>query len=147
MEQVYFEDIGPGDEFVNAWTPTTEMVQAYMNVAGRFTGGDGRFTDPEAAKRLGLEGPIVPGAFSLSVLSRIVNDWVGMQGRVRSVEVNFRRPVQHLDELRAIALVTDEDEAASDPSRGTLKMDVFLENDRGERPVQGVAVVELPRRG
>jgi hypothetical protein len=25
-------------------------------------------------------------------------------------------------------------------------MDVYLENDRGERPVQGIAVLELPRR-
>ena len=32
-------------------------------------------------------------------------------------------------------------------ARPTVKLDVYLENERGERPVQGTAIVELPRRG
>lgn len=145
MEQRYFEDIDPGDEHSTQWQPNAESVQEYMSVAGRFTGGDGRFTDAEAAKKLGLPGAIAPGAFSLSVLSRVVNDWAGMLGRVGTVEVNFRRPVLHGDMLTAMALVTDVDDDASDPARGRVKLDVFLENERGERPVQGVAIVELPK--
>ncbi len=144
-DQRYFEDVDPGDEHQTSWTPTTESVIGYMNASERFGGGDGRFTDPEAAKRLGLEGPIAPGAFSLSVLTRIVNDWVGMEGRIRVVEVNFRRPVQHGVELTAMALVTDTEDA-EEPGLGRVKLDVFLENDSGERPVQGTATVDLPRR-
>lgn len=145
LEQVYFEDMEPGDEHESPWTPTTPSVVAYMNVSERFDGADGRFTDPEAAKNLGLEGPIVPGAFSLSVLARIVDDWAGLTGRVRSVDVRFRRPVLHDDALTAVALVTDTEEA-DDPSFGRVKLDVFLQNDRGDRPVQGVAIVDLPRK-
>jgi len=142
---LFFEDVEPGDEHESPWTPTTPSVVAYMNVSERFDGADGRFTDPEAARRLGLEGPIVPGAFSLSVLARIVDDWAGIDGRVRSVDVRFRRPVLHDDDLTAVALVTDTEEA-DDPGLGRVKLDVFLQNDRGDRPVQGVAVVDLPRR-
>ena len=83
--------------------------------------------------------------FSLSVLTRIVNDWAGMESRIREVEVNFRRPVPHGVELTAMALVTDAEEA-EEPGMGRVKLDVFLENDSGERPVQGVAIVDLPRR-
>ena len=146
-EQRYFEDVDPGDEYDSTWTPETEMVVNYLNASDRFGGGDGRFTDPEAAKKLGMPGPIVPGAFSLSVLTRIVNDWAGMEGRVRSVDVNFRRPVQHNKELGAKALVTDTDAGtASEAGLGRVTMDVFLENEEGERPVQGTAIVDLPLR-
>jgi len=144
-DQRYFEDVDPGDEHRASWTPTTESVIAYMNASERFGGGDGRFTDPEAAKRLGLGGAIAPGVFSLSVLTRIVNDWAGMQGRIRVVEVSFRRPVQHDVDLTAMALVTDTEEA-EEAELGRIKLDVFLENDSGERPVQGTAIVDLPRR-
>ena len=41
-------------------------------------------------------------------------------------------------------LVTD---TLEDGGRPTVKLDVYLENERGERPVQGTAIVELPRRG
>lgn len=144
-EQRYFEDVEPGDEWQDAWTPSLDAVVGYMNVSQRFRGGDGRFTDPEGARKLGFERPIVPGAFSLSVLTRIVNDWAGMEGRIRSVEVNFRRPVLHQDELSAVGLVTDTEDG-EEAGYGRIKLDVFLQNDRGERPVQGVAIVDLPRR-
>lgn len=144
-EQRHFEDVEPGDEYQSDWTPSTESVIAYMSASERFGGGDGRFTDPEAAKRLGLDGPIVPGSFSLSVLTRIVNDWAGMEGRIKTVEVNFRRPVQHDMELTAMALVTDTEDG-EEAGLGRVKLDVFLENDSGERPVQGTAVVDLPLR-
>ena len=147
MEQRYFEDVDLGDESDTTWTPETEMVVRYVNTWERFGGGQGRFTDAEAAKKDGLPGPIVPGPFSFSVLTRIVNDWAGMEGRVRSVDVNYRRPVQHNKKLGVKSLVTDtEPDAAGDAAFGRITMDVFLENEEGERPVQGTAIVDLPRR-
>ncbi len=48
------------------------------------------------------------------------------------------------DVLNILALVTD---TLEDNGRPTVKLDVYLENERGERPVQGTAIVELPKRG
>ena len=145
--QVYFEDVDLGDEFEDEWTATLEQVLRYLGLEddGLATsgGGDGRFTDPEGAKKLGFERPIVPGAFSLSKLSKLVTDWAGTGGRVESLDVNFRRPVMHDDNVRVLGLVTDAEDR---DGAGIVKVDIYFENERGERPLQGVAVVELPRR-
>lgn len=144
MEQPYFEDIGPGDEFAETWTPNHEQVAAYLMVnMGGLDAAGGRFTSQAGAEAVGMQRPIVPGPMSMAMLTKAVTDWMGPSGTLRSIDVNFRRPVQHGDNLRALLLVTDADEAADG---GVLKLDVYLENERGERPLQGVAVIELPRR-
>lgn len=143
-EQRYAEDVGPGDEFEESFPITAEHVQQFLHMPGNRLGQSAnRFNDPELAKRDGLPGPIVPGVMSLDVAYRILGDFVGMHGRVRSLEVSFRRSIYHGDNLRSLILVTDEGEEGD---RHWLKLDLFLENERGERPLQGTAEVELPSR-
>ena len=63
----------------------------------------GRFTDPVRAKKLGFERPIVPGALSMSVLTRLVTDLDGAPTATSSrFDINFRRPVLQEDELRSL---------------------------------------------
>ena len=144
-EQPFFEQVEPGDEFEETWTAQTGQVAAYveMNMGGAGAAG-GRFTSQEGAEAVGMPKPIVPGVMSMCVLTRLVTDWMGPRGTLRYIDVDFRRPVQHGDQIRALALVTDADEEAS--GAGVVKLDVYLENERGERPLQGVAIVELPRQ-
>ena len=146
-EQRYFEDVWPGDEYVEEHLPTTADVIEYLEVTRMGRGGagnrDGRFTDPAGAARQGLARPIVPGAMSMALLTRLVTDWMGPLGRIRSIELSFRRAVLHDDPLQATALVTDASDEDGEP---TATLDVFFANGRGERPVQGTAVVVLPRR-
>lgn len=146
--QRYFEEVAVGDEFEETQQPTTEHVIAFIAAAGMPDGG-GRFIDPVRAKAVGLERPIVPGQMSAAMLTRLVTDWMGPLGRVLSLDVSFRRPVQHEDRLRCVALVTDVNGEGDFEGTGTgaVHLDVTLENERGEKPVQGTAVVELPRRG
>jgi acyl dehydratase len=142
-EQRYFDDIDPGDEFDESITLDTPVVQKYLDVPGSRLGrANSRFNDPETAKRDGLPGAIVPGVMQLDLVTRLLGNLAGPAGKVRHVDVSFRRSVLHGDKLRALALVTDtvEDERV-------VRVDVFLENERGERPLQGTADVELPRRG
>ena len=47
------------------------------------------------------------------------------------VDVSFRRSITHGDNLTAHALVTD-----TDPAKRLVKLDVYLANDKGERPLQ-----------
>jgi hypothetical protein len=151
--QRYFEDVTLGDEFEEFQQPTAEHVTAFMSASSR-TGsrpmgdrGQGRFSDPTEARRQGLERPIVPGTMSTAMITRIVTDWMGPLGRIVSLDVSFRRPVLHGDRLRCIAVVTDAgDDALEAGGPGIAWLDVALENERGERPVQGTAAVELPRR-
>ena len=147
LTQRYFEDVSVGDEFEETQRPTHDHVVAFIAAAGLPDGG-GRFTDPVRAKAAGLPAPIVPGPMSASMLTRLVTDWMGPLGRVLSLDVSFRRPVHHEDLLRCVALVTDVNGEGDFDGTGTgaVHLDVTLENDRGEKPVQGTAVVELPRR-
>ena len=149
VDQRYFDEVEIGDEFEEEQTPTSEHVQTYLSLAAARGGrrgargpGDGRFESVEGARSVGLESPIVPGAMSFSMMSRLVTDWAGTEGRVHNMEVSFRRPVHHDDRLVLRALVTD----ASDDDGPRIKLDLYMENERGERPVQGTAEVELPRR-
>jgi acyl dehydratase len=141
----YFEDVEPGDEFSESWTPTRETVVGYLTVGNAEAGNTAsRFTSDAEAQKIGMQRAIVPGAFSLCMATRVVTDWMGPMGRLHSIDVDFRRPVLHDDALNILALVTD---TLEDGGRPTVKLDVYLENERGERPVQGTAIVELPKRG
>jgi len=140
----YFDDVEIGDEFEEKESPGKDDVLRFfmMTASARLNGpGDNRFVNDEAGKRLGAEGPIIPGVMSFALLSRLVTDWMGAAGRLDNLDVSFRRPIAHGDNVRLVALVTDTDaEAAS------VKLDVYIENERGERPLQGTANVRLPRR-
>jgi acyl dehydratase len=145
-EQRYFDDAELGDEFEEEYVATSERVATYLAVSrgnAQLDEEDGRFSDASGAQALGLERPIVPGVMSLSIITRLVTDWVGPAGRLRTLDASFRRPVLHGDRLRLLALVTD---ATDESGVGRVTLDVYLENERGERPLQGVAVVELPHR-
>lgn len=144
MEQRHLEDVEPGDEIASRWEATPEAVAEFMRTR-RIVSGTSRADDEPEQTRPGFDRPVVPGSMSLAVLSRLVTDWMGPRGRLRSIAADYRRPVYRDDRLRAVALVTDT-EAGAAAGSGLVKLDVYLENERGERPLQGVAVVELPRR-
>ncbi len=145
--QRYFEDVHLGEEFEQFQQPTTEHVRAFMGEREMGDPGRGRFSDTSEARRQGLERPIVPGNMSMAMITRLVTDWMGPLGRIVSLDISYRRPVLHGDRLRCVALVTDAgDDALEGAGPAIVQLDVALENERGERPVQGAAAVELPRR-
>ncbi|HEY7269384.1 MAG TPA: hypothetical protein VH951_06125 [Dehalococcoidia bacterium] len=145
-DQVYGENIEPGDEIGPLLKhPNMESVQKYLG-AGRMGGGggpSGRFTDAAAAQREGLSGPIIPGAMSQAFLAQLLTNWAGPYGWVKSLDVNFRRPTRHGEDIKCIGLITDK----QDEGTNTLvRLDVFIEDPRGDRPTQGVAEVLIPTR-
>jgi hypothetical protein len=148
-EQVYGESVDAGDEIGPLLKhPDLAQVQRYLG-AGRMGGGggadrgSGRFTSEEAAARDGLSGPIIPGPMSQAFLSQLLTDWAGPRGWVRSLDVNFRRPTRHGEPLKCVGLVTDKQE---EDGKTLVRLDVFIEDPRGDRPTQGVAEVLIPTR-
>lgn len=144
-EQLYGQGVEFGDEIGPlVKTPTAEQVQHFLAVWTRSdasSGMVGRFTDEKTAKSEGLAGPIVPGNMTQAFVAQLVTDWAGPAGRLRSLDVNFRRPARHGDSLKCVGLVTDKREEGV---LTVVKLDVYAEDPRGDRPVQGVAEVELP---
>jgi hypothetical protein len=148
-DQVYGDQIDAGDEIGPLIkTPDLAQVEAFLSVWNPGAVSEetrrevlSRFTDPEAAKRDGLRAPIVPGPMSHAFLGQLLTSWAGPAGWLRSLEVNFRRPAHHGDELSCVGLITDTHDEGD---RTVVKLDVYIEDPRGDRPVQGVAEVVIP---
>lgn len=143
-EQTYGASVEFGDE-IGPLVQTIDGtdVQKFLSVwmVRSSTPETSRFTDGDAARAEGLASPIVPGNMTQALLTRLLTDWAGPAGWVRTLDVNFRRPAHHGQEFRCFGLVTDKREEGTTT---IVKLDVYVENPDGDRPVQGVAEVVLP---
>lgn len=141
MSQTYYDDVELGLELEPlVKEPTKEQVRDYVNLSSiRLS----RFTSEEAAQGEGLRGIIVPGNMSMSLLSQLLTDWAGELGQLTKLEVNFRRMVEPGDRLECKATVTDLEVT---DGKNVVTLDAFIENQNGDRPIQGIAQVVLPSR-
>ena len=140
MAQVYFEDVQPGDEIGPlVKQPTRDEVRAFS----KLTQLAGRFVSDEGAREEGLERMIIPSWQSMAFLSQLITDWMGPLGFLSRFDVYFRRVVEPGDCLECRALVTD---AQVRDGAHLVLMDAYMENQKGERPLQGTAEVVLPSR-
>jgi acyl dehydratase len=91
------------------------------------------------AAALGLPGVLAHGMWTMGSALRIVTDWVGDPGRIRSYAVRFTKPV----------VIPDTDEGTEVTVRGTVTsvsagiVTVTLEATCGAEKVLGNAVVEV----
>lgn len=153
MSQTYFEEVELGDELGPLLKePTREQVLAYVSPSTYLAPSasvdtpelrSSRFTSDEAAQSEGIRGIIVPGNMSMCFLSQLLDDWAGDQGWLTKLRVNFRRMVEPGDKLECKAIVTDMQVV---DGRNLVTLDAYIENQKGERPIQGTAEVVLPSR-
>ena len=141
MSQVYFQDVEPGYELpAVVREPTREDLDAFTKVWGSSIG---RFTSDEAARAEGFSGVILPGNMTMAFLAQFLTEWAGPAGKLMRLDVDFRRSVQPGDRLTCAGIVTDM-ETADGESRAIL--DVYIETQKGERALQGTALVLLPNK-
>ncbi|MBF6567661.1 MAG: hypothetical protein IVW54_02145 [Candidatus Binataceae bacterium] len=113
------------------------LVRRYAAACGM---DSGRFRDDGEARAEGLPGMIVPGNLSLSLLSKLVTDWIGSGGgHLKRIGTTYRSMVlpEHRLTLHGFVTHVDSDSRA-------VEIDVWIENDDGERLVIGTASVEFP---
>jgi acyl dehydratase len=129
-----FADVEEGDELpVRELELSADQIRDYARAAGMWAP---RFTDDEAARREGLPGMIAPGNLSMGLLGTMVDAWAGVGGLPR-LGTTFRGIVRP-GRLRLCGAVTQRDDAAR-----TVELDLWLENEDGERSVIGTATVAL----
>ncbi len=142
MTQVYFEDVSMGDEIGPlVKTPTREQLDTFMGVWGG--GVPSRFTSDDVARSEGFTGVILPGHMSMALLAQLLTSWKGAQGKLKSMDVNFRRYLQPGDTLTCKGVITD---TATVDRENLVTLDIYIENQKGERAQQGTAVVILPSK-
>jgi acyl dehydratase len=111
-----------------------ENVKRFVRAAGM---SFERFTDHAAARREGLPGAIVPGIMSQGILAALIHHWAP-GARILRIDTVFRAPVLVGSRPRATGVITDKDDA-----RGTVEIDLTIQNEAHESPVVGTATVAL----
>jgi len=111
-----------------------ENVKRFVRAAGM---SFERFTDHEAARREGLPGAIVPGIMSQGILAALIHRWAP-GARILRIDTVFRAPVLVGSRPRATGVITDKDD-----ERGTVEIDLTIQNEAHESPVVGTATVAL----
>lgn len=141
MSQIYFEDAELGDEITPLLKePTREQLAAFTTAWGTTTG---RFVSDETAQAEGFTGVILPGNMSMAFLAQLLTEWAGTEGKVKRLEVDFRRSVLPGDKLKCTGIITD---TAVENGENRVTLDVYIETQKGERALQGTALVLLPNR-
>ena len=131
-----FADVAFGQDLPEV-TPdvSSEAVRRFGKTTGMLAP---RFFDPEAARREGLPGAIVPGIMSQGILAALIHRWAP-EARVLVLDTTFRAPLLVGSKPVCRGVVTDLDAASR-----CVEIDLILANEAGETRVVGTAKVELP---
>lgn len=130
-----FDDVFEGDELPGReFLLEKDQVRDYARAAHQWAP---RFTDDEGARREGLPGMITPGNMSMGLLATMLEAWAG-PGSLRRLGTTFRGLLLPGRTIRLCGAVTQRhDETRS------VEVDVWIENDEGERVVAGTATLRL----
>jgi acyl dehydratase len=139
--KVYAEDVDVGDELPPLVKGPIQQIQLT-----RYAGASGDFNpihqDDEFAKAAGMGGVFAHGMLSMGFVAQALTDWAGA-GRVRKLGVRFAGLVRLKDTVTCRGRVVAK---SSKDDAHLVELEVWAENDKGEKVVSGRAVVALPAR-
>ena len=139
--KLYVEDVSVGAEMTPLVKGPIQQIQLT-----RYAGASGDFNpihqDDEFAKAAGMGGVFAHGMLTMGFVAQAVTDWAGA-GSVRKIGVRFTGLVRLKDTVtcRGRVLATSSKDGVH-----TAEIDIWAENQRGEKVVTGRAVVALPSR-
>ncbi len=118
---------------------TQEQINAYADVSGDH---NPIHLDPVAARGVGLEGTIAHGMLSMAFLGQSLTSWLAAQpergGWVKRLRVRFQAMVRPGDTLTCAG-------ALGAASQGQQRVELWINNQRGERVTTGDADVVFAR--
>jgi hypothetical protein len=130
-----YADVAEGDEIATETrVHAKDHVRAYARATDIFFP---RFTDDEGARREGLPGMITPGNMSMGLIGTFLERWAG-PGTLRRLGTTFRGLLLPDRTIHICGVVTQRDDTTR-----TVEVDVWIENEDGERAVIGTATVAL----
>jgi acyl dehydratase len=140
--KVYFDDVKVGDELPPLVKGPIQQIQLT-----RYAGASGDFNpihqDDEFAKAAGMGGVFAHGMLSMGFVAQSLTDWAGA-GSVRKVGVRFAGLVRLKDTVTCKGRIVG---ASRNGGAGLVDLELWAENQRGEKVVTGKATVALPTRG
>ena len=139
--KIYFEDVQVGDALPPLVKGPLEQIQLT-----RYAGASGDFNpihqDDAFARAAGMGGVFAHGMLSMGFVAQALTDWAGA-GTVRKLGVRFAGLVRLNDTVtcrgRVLAKTSKDD-------THDVEVEVWAENQNGEKVVTGRAVVRVPSR-
>ena len=139
--KVYFEDVKVGDELPPLVKGPIQQIQLT-----RYAGASGDFNpihqDDEFAKAAGMGGVFAHGMLSMGFVGQVVTDWAGA-GQIRKLGVRFVGLVRLKDTVTCRGRVLAR---SSKDGVNLVDLEVWAENQKGDKVVTGKATVALPTR-
>jgi acyl dehydratase len=139
--RVYFEDVQVGDDLPPLVKGPIQQIQLT-----RYAGASGDFNpihqDDEFARAAGMGGVFAHGMLSMGFVGQAVTDWAGA-GAVRRLGVRFAAIVRLKDTITCRGRVLGK---SSKDDLNLVDLEVWAENQKGEKVVTGKATVALPAR-
>jgi acyl dehydratase len=138
---VYFDDVKVGDELPPLVKGPIQQIQLT-----RYAGASGDFNpihqDDEFAKAAGMGGVFAHGMLSMGFVGQLVTDWAG-PATVRRLGVRFAAIVRLKDVITCRGRVLGK---SSKDDVNLVDLEIWAENQKGEKVVTGKATVSLPTR-
>jgi acyl dehydratase len=142
---LYLEDVSVGDAFTTVARTITETdIVSFACLSGDF---NPLHMDHEWARRGPFGRPIAHGLLSLAISSGLPSklDQLAVLAFLEETR-KFTGPVFPGDTIRCVYTVSDVIPSSSKPERGVVKLDVRLDNQRGESVQIGEDVLLVERR-
>jgi acyl dehydratase len=138
---VYAEDVQVGDDLPALVKPPIQQIQL-TRYAGASLDFNPIHQDEEFARAAGMGGVFAHGMLSMGFVAQALTDWAGA-GSVRKLGVRFQALVRLKDTVTCRGRVIAK---SSKDDVHLVELDVWAENQRGEKVVSGKATVALPSR-
>lgn len=140
-KQIYFEDVEEGAEVPTLEkNPTTQQLVKYAGASGDYYQ---IHYDLNFAKANNLPDVILHGALKNAFLGQIVTDWMGEEGTLRKLSVQYRGMDVPGTPIYGKGVVKRK---FSENGENLVECEIWLENHEGQKTTPGKAVVALPSR-
>jgi acyl dehydratase len=100
--------------------------------------------DKDYAVGNGLPDVILHGALKNAFLGQLITDWIGEQGTLKMLRVQYRGMDVPGTPIYAKGQVVKKHEQEGE---NIVECEIRLENEKGETTTPGYAIVSLPSRG
>jgi len=141
---VYFEDVEVGQAMPALVKGPIQQIQLT-----RYAGASGDFNpihqDDAFARAAGMGGVFAHGMLSMGFVAQSVTDWLGV-GSVKKIGVRFAGLVRLGDVVTCRGTVLAKRPAKDGQSQSLVDLELWAENQKGEKVVTGKATVALASR-
>ncbi|MBI3743155.1 MAG: dehydratase [Chloroflexi bacterium] len=141
MKTLYWEDVKDGQDL-----PTLKKnvsTQQMVKYAGASLDFYQIHYDKDFAISTGLNGLIVHGALKSAFLAQLLTDWIGPNGTLRKLSVQYRGMDVPNDPLTCKGVVKRR---YVEGEKHFVDCDVWMENGKGEKTTPAAATVILPSK-